>query len=60
MAKEAVFTTLPSSALTFKSDNPIVKLKVTRRPAPKAPNEAPAAEPIRDKPREPAEPAPAR
>jgi hypothetical protein len=59
-AKEAVFTTLPSSALTFKSDNPIVKLKVTRRPAPKAPNEAPAAEPLRDKPREPAEPAPAR
>jgi hypothetical protein len=59
-AKEAVFTTLPSSALTFKSDNPIVKLKVTRRPAPKAPNEAPAPEPIRDKPREPAEPPPAR
>lgn len=32
-SKEAVFTTIPAAALTFKSDNPIVKLTVTRRPA---------------------------
>lgn len=31
-SKEAVFSTLPSTPLTFKSENPIVKLTVTRRP----------------------------
>lgn len=33
-SKEAVFTTMtPASNLTFKSDSPIVKLTITRRPA---------------------------
>jgi hypothetical protein len=46
VSKEAVFTTLPASALSFKYDNPIVKITVTRRkPIPKDAGKEPAAKP---------------
>ena len=45
-SKEAVFTTLPVSALFFKSDNPIVKLSATRKKAtPAGPAKDPGAKP---------------
>lgn len=34
VSKEAVFTTLPATPLTFKADSPIVKLTITRRAQP--------------------------
>jgi hypothetical protein len=42
-SKEAVFTTLPASPLTFKTDNPIVKLTIARRK--EAPTDPPKPNP---------------